>query len=88
MSKATQGKDKMRSHYDFSQAEQGKYQHFIGQTSTLRITHSDGSVSVEQIEPPKDAIFLEPALRKYFPDSEAVNKALRGLIELIPKKSE
>jgi len=29
---------------------------------------------------------LEPGVRKYFPTSEAVNKALKSLIEIIPSK--
>ena len=29
---------------------------------------------------------LEPDIRKYFPDAEAVNSALRCLIPLLPKK--
>ena len=29
---------------------------------------------------------LEPDVKKYFPDSESVNHALRTLIELIPTK--
>jgi hypothetical protein len=32
------------------------------------------------------AVMLEPDVREYFPDSEAVNKALRSLIMLIPQK--
>ncbi len=31
-------------------------------------------------------ITLDPDVRKYFPDSESVNRALRGLIALIPSK--
>ena len=31
---------------------------------------------------------LEPDVRQYFPDSEAVNNALRSLIALIPRKQE
>ena len=29
---------------------------------------------------------LEPDVRRYFPNSEAVNKALKSLIEIIPSK--
>lgn len=76
--------DAMRDDYDFSSGVRGKYRHFLGQPRTLRIRHPDGSVTIETVEP---AIELEPDVRQYFPDSEAVNKALRGLIELIPKKS-
>jgi hypothetical protein len=72
----------MRDHYDFSKGIQGKYRHLIGQSHTIEIRQPDGSVSVEVIQP---AIELDPDVRKYFPDSEAVNRALRGLIALIPE---
>jgi hypothetical protein len=32
------------------------------------------------------AITLDPDVREYFPDSESVNRALRGLIALIPSR--
>jgi hypothetical protein len=31
-------------------------------------------------------VILEPDVREYFPDSQAVNKALRALIALVPPK--
>jgi hypothetical protein len=31
-------------------------------------------------------IILDPEVKKYFPNSKAVNKALRGLIELVLEK--
>ncbi len=73
----------MRDNYDFSNGIRGKYRHFTGQARTLKIRHPDGSVTVEMIEP---AIELDEDVRQYFPNSEAVNKALRGLIELIPDR--
>lgn len=73
----------MRDNYDFSKGVRGKYRHFVGQARTLKIHHPDGSVTTETIPAP---IELDEDVRKYFPDSEAVNKALRGLIDLIPKK--
>jgi len=82
MSKETD--DTMRDHYDFSQGVRGKYQHLIGQPQTVRIHQADGTVTEEVVAP---AIELDPDVRKYFPTSEAVNKALRGLIELIPDES-
>lgn len=74
----------MQDDYDFSQGVRGKYQHFIGQPQTVRIHQPDGTVTETVIEP---AIELDPDVRKYFPTSEAVNKALRGLIELIPEST-
>ncbi len=73
--------DTLRGDYDFSNGTRGKYRHFSGQARTLKVRHPDGSVTVETAPP---AVELDPDVRKYFPDSEAVNKALRGLIELIP----
>ena len=74
----------MRDNYDFSNGIRGKYRHFTGQARTLKIRHPDGSVTVETIEP---SIELDEDVRQYFPNSESVNKALRGLIELIPDKN-
>lgn len=73
--------DDMQDNYDFSKGVRGKYNHFIGQPQTVRIHQPDGTVTETVIEP---AIELDADVRKYFPTSEAVNKALRGLIELIP----
>lgn len=75
--------DTMRDDYDFSNGVRGKYRHLIGQPHTLKIHHPDGSVTVETVQP---SIELDPDVRQYFPNSEAVNKALRGLIELIPER--
>ena len=77
--------NELRLHYDFSQGTRGRYRHLVGQARTVKIHHPDGSVTVETVEP---AIELEPEVRKYFPNSAAVNKALRGIIELIPKDDE
>ncbi|MEM6432210.1 MAG: hypothetical protein AAF708_23430 [Deinococcota bacterium] len=76
--------ESMRDHYDFSEGIEGKYHHLIGQPYTIKIRQPDGSITVETIQP---AIELDPDVRKYFPDSEAVNRALRGLIALIPESS-
>jgi hypothetical protein len=75
----------MRDNYDFSKGVRGKYRHFIGQERTLKIHHPDGSVTIETIPA---GIELDEDVRKYFPDSKSVNKALRGLIELIPEKGK
>ena len=73
----------MRDDYDFSDGSKGKYRHFSGQARILKVQHPDGSVTVETVPP---AIELDPDVRQYFPNSEAVNRALRGLIELIPEE--
>ena len=73
----------MRDNYDFSDGSRGKYRHLGGQARILKVQHPDGSVTVETVPP---AIELDPDVRRYFPNSEAVNRALRGLIELIPEE--
>ena len=54
----------------------------------MTIHQEDGSTVVQHFAPEEGAVLLEPDVREYFPDSEAVNKALRGLISLIPKNSK
>jgi hypothetical protein len=44
-------------------------------------------VTVQYFTLEEGAVMLEPDVRKYFPDSEAVNQVLRSLIALIPSKS-
>ena len=77
-------KDEMLEEYDFSgkKGVRGKYYKKMQEGHKTIIHKSDGSTIVRETRP----IFLEPEVQKYFPNSEAVNKALRGLIELVPKK--
>lgn len=75
----------MADDYDFSAGVRGKFQGSTEQARVLHIRQADGSVKVETLEPP---IELDPEVRKYFPTSEAVNRALRGLIELIPDEAK
>jgi len=81
-------KGDMRSEYDFSKGVRGKHYQAYRQGHQVRIHQSDGSVVVQNFKPEKGAIFLEPDVQIYFSTSEAVNNALRGLIALIPKKTE
>ena len=43
---------------------------------------------IQHFELKEGAVMLEPDVREYFPDSAAVNTALRCLIPLMPKKRE
>lgn len=46
----------------------------------------DGTAVTYELPPPKPLLVtLDPDLRRYFPDSESVNRTLRSLIALIPK---
>ena len=81
--------DDMRPEYDFSQMKggvRGKYFKAMQDGYTITIHHADGTTTVKDMPPRKDAILLARDVRKYFPDSDAVNEALRCLIPLVAKK--
>jgi hypothetical protein len=77
-------KDEMREEYDFrgKKGVRGKYYKAMQKGYKTIIHKSDGSTITRETRP----IFLAPDIQEYFPDSESVNKALRGLIELVPEK--
>jgi hypothetical protein len=50
----------------------------------VTVTHEDGSQEQYFLEPQKNPVYLAPDVQAYFPDSEAVNNALRTLISLFP----
>lgn len=77
--------DEMRSEYDFSGGVRGKHYQAYRQGHTVKIHQTDGNVMIQHFSLEDGAVFLEPDVREYFPDAEAVNKALRGLIALFPK---
>lgn len=79
--------DDMRPEYDFRGGVRGKHSQAYRQGHTVTIHQEDGTTVVQHFTLEDGAVMLEPDVRKYFPDSEAVNAALRSLIALIPKKS-
>jgi len=78
--------DDMLPEYDFKDGIQGKHYHAYRRAHKVKIHKTDGTTSVQYFELEDGAVVLEPDVREYFPDSEAVNKALRSLISLIPGK--
>ena len=84
----TTGED-MRSEYDFSTMKggvRGKYYKAYREGHKVVVHKEDGTDSVQYFKLEEGAVMLEPEVRKYFPTSDAVNKALRSLIEIIPAK--
>lgn len=79
----------MLPEYDFrgKKGVRGKYYHAYQQGHTVRIHQEDGSVITLYFTLEEGAVLLAPDVREYFPDSESVNQALRGLIGLIPHKA-
>ncbi len=74
--------------YDFASMKggvRGKYYKAYREGHAVEIHKADGTTSVQYFRLEDGAVMLEPDVRKYFPDSEAVNRALRGLIALAPK---
>ena len=83
---ATTHDDGMQSEYDFSDkhAVRRKYYQRLREGYTIKIQQEDGTTLIQHIVRPEGMITLDADVRVYFPDAEAVNTALRGLIHLIP----
>ena len=87
--KRPSGEDsEMLPEYDFRGGVRGKHYKAYRQGHTVKIHKIDGTTEVQYFTLQDGAVMLEPDVRKYFPDSQAVNSALRTLITLIPKKRE
>jgi hypothetical protein len=81
--------DEMKAEYDLAQMAggvRGKYYQTYREGHAVEIHKSDGTTIVQHFKLEEGAVMLEPDVRAYFPDSEAVNQALRSLIALIPAK--
>ena len=75
----------MLPEYDFSNGIRGKHYQQYKQGHTVNIYYEDGTKITKKFEPENDVIIRDPDVKKYFPNSEAVNSTLRSLIKLIPK---
>ncbi len=84
-SEAREGSE-MLAEYDFTGGVRGKHSEAYRKGHTVRIHKRDGSVEVHHFTLEEGSVMLEPAVQEYFPDSESVNRALRSLIILIPRK--
>jgi hypothetical protein len=73
----------MRPEYDFTGGVRGKHHGALSQGYTVKVHQPDGTTLVQHFELQEGTVVLEPDVRKYFPDSEAVNTALRCLIPLV-----
>jgi hypothetical protein len=80
-----QANDEMLPEYDFRGGVRGKHHQAYRRGHTVTIHKTDGSTVVQHFTLEDGAVMLEPDVRAYFPDSEAVNTALRCLIPLPPK---
>ena len=72
--------------YDFTGGVRGKHYVAYREGHTVEVRKADGTIDVRYFTLEEGAVLLEPDVREYFPDSEAVNKTLRTLISLGPEK--
>ena len=78
--------DGMLSEYDFSEGIRGKHCQAYRQGYQVIVHKADGTTEIRDFALPDGAAVLDPDVREYFPDSESVNRALRALIAIAPKK--
>jgi len=78
----------MLPEYNFKDGLRGKHYKAYRQGHTVKIRKADGTVAIQYFTLEDGAVMLAPDVRKYFPDSGSVNKALRFLIKLMPKKQK
>ena len=78
--------DKPLPEYDFRGGVRGKHYQAYRQGFTVTVHKADGTADIKHFKLEDGAVMLEPDVRAYFPDSESVNNALRGLITLLPRK--
>lgn len=75
--------DELRPEYDFSGAVRGKHYYPLEEGYTIKIYKADGTTEVQEMKFEAGTVRLEPDVREFFPDSQAVNQALRSLIALM-----
>jgi len=78
----------MLPEYDFTGKDvvRGKHAKALREGYSVTIHKEDGTTVVQNYTLQKNAVVLDPDVHAYFPDSESVNKVLRSLIALVPKK--
>lgn len=68
----------MRDEYDFSGARRGQHYRAYREGHTVRVFKADDTVEMQHFTLAEGAVMLDPDVRAMFPDSEAVNRALRA----------
>jgi hypothetical protein len=80
----TEARARMRAKYDFSGGVRGRHYRSRLRGYVVRIHKADGTTEVREIDR-EGSVVLEPDVRKHFPNSKAVNRALRKLIDSLPQ---
>ena len=84
--KPSGGTPEMLPEYDFTKGVRGKHSQAYQRGHAVQIHRADGTISVQHFSLEDGAVMLAQDVREYFPDSDAVNQALRALIHLVPQK--
>lgn len=69
----------MRDEYDFRGAQRAEHHRAYREGHLVRVFKADGTVETKHFTLAEGAVMLDPDVRAMFPDSEAVNRALRAL---------
>lgn len=75
--------DDLRPEYDFSHAVRGQHYRPLHEGYTITIHKSDGTTEVQQVMFEPGTVRIEPDVQVYFPDAQAVNRALRSLMSIM-----
>jgi hypothetical protein len=73
---------------DFAGGVRGKHHAACKKGYTIKVNREDGTAEIRKFLPEKGAIVLDEDVRSYFPDANAANAALRGLINLLPQRTK
>lgn len=72
--------DEMLPEYDFSGGVRGKHVRQYRRGHTVRVEKKNGTVEIRHFTAKEGAVMLDPDVKRHFPDSKSVNRALRNLI--------
>jgi hypothetical protein len=70
---------------DFSSGVRGKHLSASNKGYTVKVHREHETTAIHKFVPEKGAIVLDEDVRNFFPDAQAVNSTLRGLIKLLPQ---
>jgi len=71
--------DDMLPEYDFSKGVRGKHYQAFRKGYKVTVYKQDGTQEERDFTLPEGVVALDPDVQVYFPNAEAVNRALRGL---------
>lgn len=69
----------MAEQYEFAKGKRGKHARAYRAGHSVRVTCEDGTIEERHFTLADGAVMIDPDLKKRFPDSDAVNKALRSI---------